>query len=177
MSKADIVPGKYTATAVAAQGTESKEKKTPGISVCFEFEAKPGTVETLWWTGWLTQASQERTFETMALCGIKDIYDENGTFLPKAFENAKEVSITIEDEPFTNQAGNPVSSMKIKWVNPVGGGNFQKLTPDVFKSAFAGIDLKAGLAAAKAKLNLKEETPKQIKNHADGIKRKEEIPF
>ena len=173
----DIKPGKYEAVAIGGQFTQSSEKKTPCVAVLFEFECE-GNTEQLWWTGWLSPAAIERTIETLANIG----YDEEKGHLsdgsiPAAHFSGNKVQIVIDEEHYTAKDGSPKTSMKIKYVNKLGGsspfGGSQD--PNQIKSMLASVNLKAQMKAARAKLGLKNAPDKGPQ--PPKFDTTEEIPF
>lgn len=180
MAYQDIKPGQYIAKPIQGQFAKSKEKGTPCIGILFEFErgrdenGLPLT-EKMWWTGWLTatvgkdgKTPLERSMEVLALCGFDENkgHDANGTVPKEHFDPKAEVQITIEPEPYVAKDGTAKTTMKIKWVNRVGGGQFGAVDPQEMKNILAGVNLKAEMAAAKAKLGIK--TPPAPRNFAPG---------
>jgi hypothetical protein len=174
MGYQDIKPGKYLAKAIQGQISKSKEKGTPGVAILFEFLVNEQP-EKLWWTGWLTttlgkdgKTPLERTMEVLAFAG----YDESKGYLadgsiPSAhFLPGYEVEVTIEDEPYTNAQGETKSSMKIKWVNRPGGGQFAALQAGEVQNVLAGVDLRKEMMVARQKLGLKTTQQQAPKNYA-----------
>lgn len=177
MAYTDIKPGKYPAKAVSGYKGVSKNKGTPFIEVTFEFENEPGEKETIKWTGYLTEKTTERTYEALAIAGWNGEFDSNNSIPVNYFDKSANPMITIVEEDYTDRDGNPKTSMKVAWVNQPGTSRYEA-EPDVVKSAFAGMDFKAKLAAARSKLNIEVPKKKAIKNHAPGaINQDEELPF
>lgn len=205
MAYKDIKPGKYKAIPIAGKFGESGQKKTPGVGIQFQFEPVPGQIEVLSWTGWLSERAMERTFKTLALCG----YDEakgnlpDGTIPREYFDPKAEVEIDVQEEQYINDKGEPKTSMKIAWVNKLGGSGFAVADAGNVATMLKGIGgLKAHMAAARAELGLgktpvtKEKpktTTKAVKGEPvdsapetkdvtgtgepDGFDEKEEIPW
>ena len=168
----DIKPGKYTAVAVQGQFTKSKEKGTPCVAVLFEFKCN-GETEKLWWTGWLSPAAIERTIETLANVGyLEDKGHLQDGSIPESHFAKTEVQIVIDEEKYTNQNGEEKSSMKIKYVNKINNGF--DVDPNDVKAMMSGIDIKAQMKAARAKLGLKVQAPK---NEPPKFDTEESVPF
>lgn len=185
MAYADIKPGKYIARPVQGLFTESPEKKTPCVAVEFQFEIDTlagKSTETLWWQGWFSEKSLERTMEALVVMGFLEDAPRNAdqSFGNTNFIPGSEVQITIENEPYTDKNGAPKDSMKIKWVNKVGGSQFAVMDSAAAAAMVKSIDLKTQMAAARAALGLKKPaTPAanpRVKNYAPGADNSE-IPF
>lgn len=169
MAYADIRPGRYVARAKGGQFTKSKDKGTPCAAILCEFDIAEGKTEQLWWTGWLSPAAIENTCKTLATIG----YDDKKGMLPDGsipenfFEPGKEFEITVEEEPYINKNGEEKKAIKIKWINPLGGGQFGALEPQEVKNLMAGIDIRKEMMVARQKLGLKTSAPAPaVKNHA-----------
>ena len=177
MGYADIKPGKYEAVAIAGQFTQSAEKKTPCVAILFEFDCN-GNTEQLWWTGWLSPAAMERTIENLTVIG----YDEEKGHLadgsiPAAHFSGNKVEIVIDEEHYTAKDGSPKTSMKIKYVNKIGGNSpFGVQNPNEIKAMLANVNLKAQIKAARAKLGLKTEN-KPAMPEPPKVDLNENVPF
>jgi hypothetical protein len=102
---------------------KSKDKGTPGITVVFSITQEgPQKGQMLEWNGWMTEKSEGRTAESIALCGW------DGTD-PKTV-GAREVLLVVEHEPIPPDPNKPVDPnapprkrAKVAWVNdPARGG-------------------------------------------------------
>lgn len=159
-----LAEGTHKAKAAAMQLTKSTQKGTPGLNVQFEVTTPTG-VEKVYWTGWLTEKTKDRTYESMAICGLNP---ETNTF------DGTEVEIVVEHEVYEKD-GIPKKIAKVKWVNKVGG--FGEAPTEEVKSAFKDIDLKKEIMIARQRLGIKAKDAKVIKNHAPVIDGDEPLPF
>jgi hypothetical protein len=160
MSLKDVVPGKYVAKAIRGGWGKSKEKQTPCVAVEFEFDGG----ELIWWTGYLTEKTVHRTFETLARLGYKEvdlIPDEKGNpcFTREKHLADKEVEIVIEIEENDGK-----SYHRVQWINDLGGSSRVGLP---VSQVLGSINLKAELAAARARLGI-VNVP---------VKKQDDLPF
>jgi len=154
-----INPGKYKGVAIAGHFTKSKEKGTPCVAILFQFDGD----KQLWYQGWLTPASLERTIEMLVNIGYQEDKGHlpDGS-IPEAHFTKTEVELVVANEEYTSHSGETKTSTKIKYVNKINSG-FSSNPADV-KAALAGVDIKAQMRAARAKLGLKvDNTPKPPK--------------
>ena len=137
--------GTYKAKAKRALlGKASTGKEQVGV----EFELLDGSGTTIWWYGFFTDKTFERTIESLRFCGWTgvDLTDLSGL-------GDSEVSIVVEQEEYPKDSGQ--WSAKVKWVNSGDGvGMKEQLAPAAAKS-FAEqmkgriLALSAGKPAAK----------------------------
>lgn len=165
MAYKDIRPGKYKARAVKGAIIESAQKQTPGVTVCFEFElpavgpTQPASLEQLWWTGWLTENTLERTVDSLAIAGYEEVKGHlpDGTIPESHFTPGTFVEIDVQNEPYEKEENGVMvkkDSMKIKWVNKLGGSQFGTMKPEAMKSLMSSIDMKKQMAAARLRLGM-----------------------
>lgn len=138
-----IGTGSFAARAAAPlEFVKSPEKGTPGVSVHIELRAGPHMGERIEWIGWLTDATTARTGESLSFMG----YDGSDP----ASVMQREFIAVVEQETYTNKAGESKVRPRVAWINdPSGGGRMDPMTaPEV---AGAKERLKAALTAAKSK--------------------------
>lgn len=152
MSWKDIKPGKYAAKAVKMRFGESSQKGTPFAEVEFKLENHE---EYIRWTGYLTEKTLERTMDVLALLN----YNQDPECKPGCISTSKVVYLSIELEAGSDGKEYP----RVKWVNAEASSGFETLKPEQLKAKLGGVDLKAEMAAAKARLGIKP-----VKNHAPG---------
>jgi len=119
-----IPEGNYLARGTSMSEGKSKDKGTPGITVVFSITQEgPQKGQLLEWNGWLTEKSEGRTAESLALCG----WDGSD---PKTI-SSKEVLLVVEHEvippdpnkPAPDPSAPPRKRAKVAWVNdPARGG-------------------------------------------------------
>lgn len=110
-----IPEGKYKAKGVEGQLTESKNKGTPGVQVILTItEDGEHAGDHLRWDGWLTDATAQRTLESLRYLGWEtdDLGDLAGI-------TTNEVQIVVEHE--WNEEKQK-SYPRVKWINRLGGG-------------------------------------------------------
>ena len=88
------------------------EKGTPEVAVEFEIVTPDADIRNITWHGYLTEATLERTVESLRNCGWKG--DDVSDGLPGLDTN--EVSLVIEDEEYQGK-----TYAKVQWVNKKGG--------------------------------------------------------
>ena len=171
-----IQAGKYLARAVSGKIGESKEKKTPAISVVFEFEYE-GKPTHLTWTGWITTSTLERTCQSLAYAGYNEEKATNakdGVLTKDHFEDV-EVEIVVENETYAAADGSQKVASKIKWVNKPGGSSFG--LADVTNVSAVSDTIRREMIVAREKLGLNKKIGKPVvKNYAEDVG-KEELPF
>lgn len=143
-----IGTGSFIAKAAAPlEFVKSPEKGTPGVKVQVELKAGPNSGERIEWIGWLTDATTQRTGESLSLMGY-DGSDPSSVM-------GKEFVAVVEHESYTNKAGEAKARPRVAWINdPSGGGRMDPMTaPEV---AGAKERLKSAMLAAKNK------TPKAV---------------
>ena len=90
-----IPAGKYTARGVEGQLTTSQEKGTPCVQVLVRITQGEHEGETLRWDGWLTDATEQRTLESLRYLGWStDMLDDLRGI------DANEVQIVVEHESY-----------------------------------------------------------------------------
>jgi hypothetical protein len=119
-----IPEGNYLARGTSMSEGKSKDKGTPGITVVFSItQDGPQKGQLIEWNGWMTEKSEGRTGESLALCGW------DGTD-PKTI-GAREVLLVVEHEvvppdpnkPAPDPSAPPRKRAKVAWVNdPARGG-------------------------------------------------------
>jgi len=173
-----IPEGKYLAKAVGGKYGLSNEKKTPGVAVTLEFKVSD-KVERLFWKGWFSEKTTERTIEALALMGFDEFKSvgPDGSFGASHFDGS-EVDIIVENESFVGSDGQTKVTPKIKWINKPGGTSFGFAENVEVKTVLAGIDLKKELMVARQKLGIRKSASKPvIKNHAPVFDSDEQLPF
>lgn len=129
-----MVPkGNYKARAVNGTATwgESKTKGTKCVGLEFEVTEGPSKGQRVPWTGYLTEATKDRTLEALVLCGCEDVTTFEGI-------DANEVLIVVEEETYTTNDGEVKTVSRVAWVN------------DPARTAFNQKPLAAGEAQAYA---------------------------
>lgn len=121
-----IAPGRYLARAVkgSQQFGVSKNKGTNFVQVTLSIvdpSTREATPEQISWTGHFTGKTEARTCESLGLLGMKDLDDTDGL-------GSTVVSIVVEEETYTTDAGEKRTSMKVRWINPAGA---RALSPEV----------------------------------------------
>lgn len=152
----------------------SKTKGTPFIEFYLEIlngDNKGGKVR---WTGYFTDATQERTISALQTCGWQG--DELGEFADGALHglDANEVDVVVELEEYTNDAGEKRTAPRVAWINRVSGvlNRASQMSPE---AAAAFGDRMRGLVL---KVKEKSPAPKQAAPAANASTvLEDEIPF
>ncbi len=146
-----MVPsGRFTARATDGVWGESKNKGTPFVRVSFKIVGGPADGQFVTWDGYFTEATQERTLESLRHCGCAFPGDDVTNL--EGIDN-QDVSITVEHEKYTPESGDKAgieqTRARVAWVNSLGGGipTEQQMT-DAKKKAFAA-RLKGAVVMAK----------------------------
>lgn len=126
--------GKYKARAVDVKLCKvNNEKETPYVAVVFEVVDGESKGERVKWEGWLSEAAQERTLESLVHCG----WDQADIRKLESVKK-KDATIIVEHE---QDAKDPKKTWpKVAWVNALSNG------PSLEKS----VDLDAGSADSLA---------------------------
>lgn len=103
-----ITPGKYRAKAKGHQWGRAKTG-TELVRVEFEFTSGPVAGQSIYWDGFFTEKTQERTLESLEACG----WDGAGLKELKGL-TTKEVELVVELEK-NERDGNEYA--RVKWVN------------------------------------------------------------
>jgi len=112
-----IQQGTYIAKAIKPAALEkSPEKGTPCVRVTFKLADGGATID---WVGWLTEKTRDRTVESLEYMGF------DGTDLETVTKN--DVQIVIEPEEYENDKGEKKTTMRVKWVNSLGGRGMSAL--------------------------------------------------
>jgi len=123
-----IPNGKFLARAKTWVLAEIGEKETPAVSVEFVLSESAGEYAGLavTWDGWLTDASYQRTVESLRHCGWEDqdIGDIQGL--------DKEVELVIESEEYEGR-----TYPRVRWVNKPGGVHAKPPMSPERKKSFA----------------------------------------
>lgn len=138
-----IGTGSFAAKAASPlEFIKSPEKGTPGVTVAIELKAGPNMGERIQWVGWLTDATEVRTGESLALMG----YDGES---PDSVMR-KEFIAVIEHEEYKNKDGATKTRARVAWINdPSGGGRLDPMTAPEMADAKAR--LKVAMLAMRAK--------------------------
>ncbi len=157
-----IAEGSYQARGVSMQAVKSQHKGTQGVTVTFvildEGPAKNRMVE---WTGWLSENTEARTAESLAICG----YD--GTNPETVKTNL--VQLVIEHEPYTNPTtGKTYTNHKVRWVNDINRGRTQHAPMEGAERMSAMDRLKGLVLSEKQKLAQEAAKRQQQPAGADG---------
>lgn len=133
--------GKFMARGSDLRFGKFGEKGTQGAQVTMTLKEGPDVGLSIEWIGWLTDKTQARTGESLALMG----YDGEDA----ASVGKKDVIVVIEHEPYTKNDGTPATRARVQWINdPAGGGSFVPMSSA--EVAGAKERLKAAMLAAKA---------------------------
>jgi hypothetical protein len=112
--RAVAVPVTIDGETLWAQLGRSKEKQTPQVSIMFAIlDEGPYKGRRIGWMGFFTEASVDRTVESLRLCGFKG--DELADLPRQALD--QEVSVTVEHDEWEGK-----KRAKVAWVNAPGGG-------------------------------------------------------
>lgn len=138
-----ITAGSYKARATKALLAQVGANKTPAMQVVFQLtDEGPHQGETIRWDGWLTEKTQDRTIEAIGYCGWTgddlSVFAKDGA--PMQGMDLNDVELVIENEEYTNTAGETKTSAKVQWVNRIGGGrglNVENAMPEAEATAFA----------------------------------------
>lgn len=152
----------YRAVAVATTLGLSNQKGTKYVAVNFEIvddERFAGEV-TPAWMGYFTDRSSERTVESLQHMGyagdnMEDFADLDRARCLELLPNV--VDIVCEPESFTGDDGTERQTLKIQWVNRVGGGRYKAEKP------LEGGELKA-FAAQMRSMFRNARGPRQASN-------------
>jgi len=174
MSLKDVLPGDKIGKAVSMRYIESKEKKTPGVEICFKFtEPTTGGTEQLNWIGWLSEKAIHRTMETLVnVLGYNGSLDTDasGNYSDeKVLDFKREVKLVVEVE----EGEDGKEYHQIRWVNTLGGSQFEAIEPKVVKAKLAQIGFKAAFLAAKSK----SSAPVAKKAAAPAPVQEDDVPY
>lgn len=165
MSLKDVEPGNYKAKPVAGYFGETKNG-VPFVCIDFEFEAN-GVKESIHHNMFLSEKAAPYTADKLLLLGFNEFMATtenklNDNFSSKAFAN-KEVELVLDHTEDSNDPSKKY--LNVKYINELGGSKYSgKSAVEVL----ARVDLKAIMAAARAKAGKPVVAPKVNEN---------EIPF
>lgn len=134
----------------------------PEVAVAFNILTEGATHTQLTWHGYFTEATQERTIESLRIAGFAgdDLTAfEGGYDFPS---DAPEVELVVEDEEYEGK-----TRTKVQWVNRAGGpavktaltGDKAKAFAAAMKGAFRAFDASNGKRAAPAKPTTADKRP------------------
>ena len=104
-----ISPGTYRVRGVSASMGKSPKKGTLGVTVSLQILEGTHAGQVIDWTGWLTEATKQRTAESMALLGF------DGTDL--ATMTTREALAVVEHEDYTTESGETKTAARVAWIN------------------------------------------------------------
>lgn len=161
-----IENGTYKAKAKGWQLSESS-KGTPEVAVEFQLTHPELNNFTITWDGWLSDATFDRTVESLRHCGWKgsDFNDLTGL-------DTNEVELVIENEPFEGK-----TYSRVKWVNAPGGGLAFRKAMDPGKTASFAAAMNAKIKALEASKGQKKPAPVQAKAPPIPEWTEKDVPF
>lgn len=142
-----IPKGRYRARAMRTENDglgNSSNKGTPQVVLVFKLLEEDFHGETLPWIGYLTDATEERTLESLRICGWKndDLSDLDGVC-------DNDVELVVDHERYEGKL-----RAKVQFVNRIGG--FKQKAPmsqDAAKAFAAKMRDKAAASRVKASSN------------------------
>jgi hypothetical protein len=144
-----LVPiGKYQARAITMSPHESKQKHTKFWNVVLRIEDEgPQKGQFAEWQGYLTEATQARTLESLSYMGF------DGSTPDSIGKNLVYIDVEHETYPEKDDQGQPTGKMitrhRVAWVNGSAGGNrFEQL--DATKALQARDELRSLMLAFQA---------------------------
>ena len=134
-----IPDGSYMARGISIVTVKGgPPKETPGVTVVFAIQDEgPYKGRTIEWTGWLSEATKERTAESLAICGF-DGQDKKSI-------SKDLVQIVIEEETYVKDKGTSEEKVyknaRVKWVNDPSRARtqFTPMEPAEEQVAFQGL--------------------------------------
>lgn len=168
--------GTYVGKAVEVTVAESGKKKTPYVGVIFQVTEGEFAGQRIRWEGYLTDATQERTFESLMHCGWQG--DDISVFAEGKLSgiDTNEVDLVVEMEPYEKD-GQTRESPKVQWVNRKGGGvKFMGDAVDPAKAKMFGAKYRGLALSVRAKMGAPKSTA-QSNNHGPSAPQDDEIPF
>ena len=151
-----ISNGKYSAKAVGQCVLGASAKKgTPFIELYFEIQDGENKGARVKWTSYLSDNTSERTLESLYTCGWSG--DDLGEFADGGLHGlgTNLVSITVELEDFTTDAGETRASPRVRWVNPAGGTLNQACAMPEGVAAELGARMRGLAMAVKSRAKVK----------------------
>lgn len=99
----------------------SKNKGTPFIEFYLKVLAGEHEGALVRWTGYFTENTNERTIQSMQLCGWQG--EELGEFADGELHglDSNEVDIVVEIETYQNDQGEDKQAPRVAWINRPGG--------------------------------------------------------
>ena len=144
-----ITPGKYRAKAVAHKLGKTS-KGTEQVYIDFELTSGEHKGQHLPYYGYFTEATAERTLESLEYCG----WDGNSLGEMRGL-GSKEVELVVELER-NDQDGKEY--LRVKWVNRTGGGVKEELD----RGGVASLEQRMkGLMLARKANNPNKSTPRE----------------
>jgi hypothetical protein len=113
--------GTHKARACAAEFGTSKTKGTFCVEVDFQITEGPNAGEHITWAGYFTEASTQRTLESLRYCGCQF---PGGDLMNLEGIGDQEIALVVEHETYESQSGEQKVRAKAQWVNKAGGGFF-----------------------------------------------------
>lgn len=140
MPKPLTAEGRFTAVVIKSESNglfEAGEKKTPGVRLALAVVGGPEEGNYIDWNGWLSDSAFDNTVKT-----LNETFGFSGNFgeiaeMPDIFAG-QQCSITTENEEYQGKV-----RLKVKWLNPVGGGPAPTLKPDEAKGLAARLSSRA----------------------------------
>lgn len=119
-----IQPGTYRARGVAGAtqfGVAKTGTEQIGVTFTLLDNDDQPTLETITWVGFFSEAAMPRTLEALKTCGW-DIDATGYAGEPDVATNIVEIVVIAEE--YEGE-----SRIRVKWVNPIGGGKFAFAQP------------------------------------------------
>lgn len=172
-----LTAGTYNAIARGGQLSESKNKGTPQVVVQFEVCDAEFAGQTITWTGFFTEKTEDRTLEALRIAGWRG--DDITDLSDLSREDVPVVQLVVEEETYEGKVYS-----RVRWVNKAGGGlNVKPL--DAKRAATFASRMKAKVRAFDAKAGATAPAPVQPRPSGSGRRAapapagpaEEDIPF
>ncbi len=168
------IKAKYQAKAVSCGFGTAESSGNTQIGITFEIVNHPEFAgETITWLGHFTDKTSERTIESLQYMGWRgDDLSELDNLGPEQCAALLPSAVQIVCEPDTYK---DKTTLKVQWVNQIGGGSF------AFKAPVTGKDLKAFAAQMRGAVRSAQASgpkgPSKVVSNGAGADKDKDAPF
>ncbi len=173
-----LEPGKYIGTVEDFAIRKSAEKGTPSLNVKF---AVKGETKSVFWEKYITEGTVDHLADSLVESGL--LNTKRFSDLSKGKDGGglklnQEVEIVIFHEEYTNSSGEVKTSVKVRYVNAIGGGEMKgAIAEDEAISTLSGLNIDAAIMQSEVRTGKKVQIEEQVADVVTPGVTSDDVPF